>query len=74
MNILGTRLGNSAISSFTLHNITPLITFETQYKFYDEGGGTNNKTQLEREIILPPPWMTSKSWCFEIEKVAALYS
>ena len=33
---------NSAISSFTLHNITPLITLATQYKFY--GGGTNNNT------------------------------
>ena len=34
--------GHIAISSFTLHNITPLITLATQYKFY--GGRTNNNT------------------------------
>ena len=33
------KMINRAISSFTLHNIAPLITLATQYKFYD--GGTN---------------------------------
>ena len=38
---------NSAISSFPLHNIAPLITLATQYKFYDAMGG-QTITQLER--------------------------
>ena len=37
-----TERKNSAISSFTLHNIAPLITLATQYKYY--GGRSNNNT------------------------------
>ena len=40
---------NSALSSFTLHTITPLITLATQYKFY--GGGTNNIITCERYLL-----------------------
>ena len=39
---------NSAISSFTLQNITPLITLAIQYKFYDGG---QIITQLERDNL-----------------------
>ena len=42
---------NSAISSFTVHNITPLITYATRYKFY--GGGQNNNITCERFWFRP---------------------
>ena len=69
---------NSAISSFTLHNITPLITLETQYKFYD--GGTNYNTTWERQSIISLkyyfdadlPWLTRELKCIEKRSLSAM--
>ena len=55
---------NSAISSFTLHNITPLITLATQYEFY--GGGTNNNITCEKYCFDSDlPWLPREIKCIE---------
>ena len=48
INVITGKGTNSAVFSFTLHNITPLITLASQCKFYSGG---QIITQLERDTL-----------------------